>query len=474
MRHVAKRYGDFATTKTFTAWAEAVGAHDMLAHFRLAWVRIPGSVREVFISGDEGSFGHQLSSWRAPPASRFDAYLPWVAREFDRIYKPYGEVAKKLGLPAWPYASPGEHHPPSVAFVAGMVVDRSNVLVQRFRSIVDWAEAEHVDLNKYDWEAALAEADRWGKARAFEEMSQGRVVFAFDDGWTVQELRAKRELEDEGEVMQHCVGESFEDVEANHVQIYSLRDPARQPHATMEWVVDGGYVSQLRGKQNVIPKREYLERILVFRDAYPFHVPTVTKDESLSSGPLGWFQDELVGVFRRVAHGREVTTVGVYVDHKTGQWVARDVDELHLVINNVEQRCEEVVEYPDTSDLDEHEAKHVQRLFDERMRDCMLNALNELSVRRGGALAWGSPFGTHLTILFIPALAYAIWKQTDAVGKDGDGEEMDELVAWLHETGIRTVPQQGLEGRVVNPRRPARATALGASAQAAKARLLRW
>ena len=217
--------------------------------------------------------GEQKDGFTTAMHTRFDRYLPWAAREFGRLRDHYGS--------GWTHR------------------DWDDKLHTQFRAIVDWSEAERVDLNRYNLRDALDAAEAWGDARVGAGVPQGTVVYQFDDGWTVQELNEQDALDAEGAIMQHCLdtyesdrgeqqGRVWEydppvvmDTSGMPVKIYSLRDPQGQPHATMEfieqrdWHPGAPYVSQLKGKQNADPKYEYLSRMVEFRRARLAATPAV-------------------------------------------------------------------------------------------------------------------------------------------------------------------------------------------------------
>lgn len=276
MEHVAKQYGDYVTMATFGAWAEATGQHGLREHL----ARIFHDINEDSTRALQ-MLPRLAKDWNASMDTRFDRYLPWAAREFNRMFKPYKRIAKREGLPAFP---PGYDvasrtmvrlHPeldPYVRELGALATDTRD-LQNRFRAIVDWAEDEGIDLNKYDWFDAAAESERWAEQRKLEDIPQGRIVYRFGDGWTIQQLSRQEQLDAESNIMQHCLeeytgGDPVTSVDGRDVWIYSLRDPTGAPHATMEWDLEDSYVSQLRGKQNDVPKPDYLERIVGFRLEY--------------------------------------------------------------------------------------------------------------------------------------------------------------------------------------------------------------
>lgn len=119
--------------------------------------------------------------------------------------------------------------------------------------LAQWYEAKRPNLGGYNIQSALGEAKEW-----YEEsgpVPQGEVVVELSDGWTAQELTTKEQLDREGEVMQHCVGSYFNEVNNDKTTIYSLRDAQGRPHVTIE--VKNGHVEQVQGKQNEKPAAKY-------------------------------------------------------------------------------------------------------------------------------------------------------------------------------------------------------------------------
>lgn len=255
LRWVAERYPPKVLALVMVALAEATGDHgareaieDMfvggIRGLRLPFKRHPSPTTEDVLAYAEQRLV-------VAPHTRFDRHLPWLARELDRI---------RRDAPA----------------IVGMGLQEWHELLDRFRSVVDWAEAERVDLGKYLSPDALEAAEEWAdERRDVRAVPQGDVVHAWDDGWTVQRLGTREQLAVEGDVMQHCVAEYDVDEDGqtfepggDAVAVYSLRDPKGRPHATMEYNVERSldrYVAQLRGKQNAVPKPEYLRRMVEFR-----------------------------------------------------------------------------------------------------------------------------------------------------------------------------------------------------------------
>lgn len=73
------------------------------------------------------------------------------------------------------------------------------------------------------------------------------------------ERRLEKQLKYEGDSMGHCVGGYCPDVLRGRSRIFSLRDAKGEPHVTVE--VGSGLkpnIKQVKGKQNLAPKEEYL------------------------------------------------------------------------------------------------------------------------------------------------------------------------------------------------------------------------
>jgi len=279
LRYIAERYPAWVTLATIWSLSEATGEHNARADL------LGGFVPDQDLTPDG-----RLAPWMVEryedvlaflggaTSTRYDRHLPWLAREFGRLYKPVRKQLRRRGesggLPGgWDYQSltvgwipeelvGGEGHTALAALVGP-----TGKLARQFRSIVDWNEAKGDDLNRYTFTDASWEAEDWAEQRKRDEMPQGEVVYEWPDGWTVQQLTTEAQLEAEGDAMQHCVGGYDEDRIGLDYRIFSLRDPRGQPHATVEWEPDEDYVVELKGKQNSEPTPAYLHRLVEWRCA---------------------------------------------------------------------------------------------------------------------------------------------------------------------------------------------------------------
>lgn len=82
----------------------------------------------------------------------------------------------------------------------------------------------------------------------------------------------QKQLKYEGDTMGHCVGGYCDDVLSGTARIFSLRDAKGEPHVTIEVSPTevGDIIQQIKGKQNLPPKDEYLPFVRDFL-SNPYH-----------------------------------------------------------------------------------------------------------------------------------------------------------------------------------------------------------
>jgi hypothetical protein len=211
---------------------------------------------------------------RLPEHAPADFLISWVARELMKIGKSIVD-AQTRGATHRDY------------------YDAVHTLVDKAPAIAQWAKETRTDIGKVDLAAALEAISTYKFKESLVE--QGTVVYTYKDGWTVQDLRTKTALAQEGKQMQNCIGGYCEDVlQAQTSRIYSIRDPSGQPHVSMELSVPlrypssgtigvlevhqqpeefieskerlACYFTQILGKQNDMPIDEYRERAREFID----------------------------------------------------------------------------------------------------------------------------------------------------------------------------------------------------------------
>jgi hypothetical protein len=188
---------------------------------------------------------------RATPA---DPLFPWMATQLAR------EVKKTK--PPYDASNSGDYY----------------VHLDEFRSkgtmLAQWFVDTKPNLTKLDAADVLNEAYEWALEREEGEKAQkqqGEVVHTFKDGYTVQKLTTEKQLEAEGDVMQHCVGGYYDEVRRGKTEIYSIRDPKGRPHVTIEFDPKALRVKQVQGKQNAEPAPKYQPYVEEFTETLPKH-----------------------------------------------------------------------------------------------------------------------------------------------------------------------------------------------------------
>lgn len=171
--------------------------------------------------------------------TKLDPLLPWIAREVKkgRIHKyPGGEVG----------------HFYTKQPIEGAQGWQKNVIHGGdLAHLADWNQSNHasrqgVDLMQHTWPEIQGKVGEWDRYLEEQQekadqdaLTRGEVVHQWPDNWSIRKLGPEH-LEAEGDAMGHCVGGYgyADQVRNGETQIYSLRDPNHQPHATMELTTD--------------------------------------------------------------------------------------------------------------------------------------------------------------------------------------------------------------------------------------------
>ena len=186
--------------------------------------------QELDFEPDDGDevFGHFADKLSANTI--VDAYIPWLAKVVKR----------------------------------GLTRGEQDALKRRFRSVCVWAKETKTDLGKVGLADALENASshvtfagRKGKV----ESDANPVVYRFDDGFKIVQLKTNAALEREGKLLKHCVGTYCEKVRKGTSVIYSLRTPSNEPLVTLEYQPEAKRFMQMFGFENEKPEpseRPYL------------------------------------------------------------------------------------------------------------------------------------------------------------------------------------------------------------------------
>lgn len=139
----------------------------------------------------------------------------------------------------------------------------SCLLEEWVAQIAAWARHEKVELTKWSLTDVIGEVEGWNPPAP--KIDRGEVVYKFEDGWTIQRLVTAEHLRQEGDAMQHCVGQgnhcaySYLLLQPEKGSIFSLRDKNNAPHVTIE--TDPIGIVAMRGKQNAGPVSEYIRKL---------------------------------------------------------------------------------------------------------------------------------------------------------------------------------------------------------------------
>jgi len=173
-----------------------------------------------------------------------DSVFPWVARELSKLSKHTISAIEKSIKEDTSLLDDYEDY----------YADYSEALEQLRRStnlIAQWSKATRTDLMKL----SLAEVLEKSKGfRIKKKVEHGEFVYKFKNGWTVESLKGKRQLDCEAGFLSHCVYTYKDRVDSGQSVIYSLRDPDGVPYITMEWkpaeASGKGKFTQVFGKTN--------------------------------------------------------------------------------------------------------------------------------------------------------------------------------------------------------------------------------
>jgi hypothetical protein len=199
---------------------------------------------------------HQLIDWLTRRADseltqqlvRHESAVLWLAKEFNRALRRERQMGNEEYLHAQLHAT-------------GYMHRCLHDVTANLGELVDWVLGSRPDLMSLDACEALAASRAWHddlRARASEEaVVAGEPVFEWSDGWRIEELSTRKQLQAEGCALGHCVGGEYywQQVQAGETEIYSLRDPDGRPRLTIELAVDEGRndIVQVKGWGNRIP-----------------------------------------------------------------------------------------------------------------------------------------------------------------------------------------------------------------------------
>lgn len=157
----------------------------------------------------------------------------------------------------------------------GMISIRLSHIMDWFKWLEENNPRELKKLTKLTLDVAIDKSEEWveqlNKKVSDEEDAEGLVeIMKFKSGFRIVKLTTSSCLNREGKLMVHCVGSYAHQLERG-TEIYSLRDPQNNPHATIE-VKNQNEITQIKGKQNKPPINKYAKYIIDFINKSNFKV----------------------------------------------------------------------------------------------------------------------------------------------------------------------------------------------------------
>lgn len=157
----------------------------------------------------------------------------------------------------------------------GREVSKKSELIDRladFQFIIDWAKKEKPDIFSLSFNEAYKLSDEWhkniqttGKYKIFkDDKDDERIVYVTKDNKFFFMVLKPSELDIEGDIMRNCVGTYKHKLIREQSLIISMRDMKNQPHVTIEIDIKTSTVTQVRGKANQNPTKEYMKAITEF------------------------------------------------------------------------------------------------------------------------------------------------------------------------------------------------------------------
>ena len=113
-----------------------------------------------------------------------------------------------------------------------------------FGDVLDWLIASRPDISRAtSWHELVERSRAWHATFEIKKspggVRQGKIVMTFEDhpGWSIQQLTTRRQFDDEGDALGHCIGAAryYQKYKDGRGLYYSLRDPSGEPRLTWEF-----------------------------------------------------------------------------------------------------------------------------------------------------------------------------------------------------------------------------------------------
>lgn len=165
-------------------------------------------------------------------------------------------------------------------WIANQIKDNPNIKNREgdILMILDWKkEIQDVNLNDFTFDTALQEARKLHGIMFKENnnsLKNKNVVLDLGNYKWVQ-LLTQEDCQEEGNAMGHCVG-GHSGIWREKSYAFSLRDEFNRPHLTLEARRENGVIFEFKGRNNGVPKAEYLQCYIELARKFSTILGTIT------------------------------------------------------------------------------------------------------------------------------------------------------------------------------------------------------
>lgn len=144
-----------------------------------------------------------------------------------------------------------------------VVVSFPRYFTDKIKHAIDWFKSDDSPsrLDAVTVPEAIRQSGIWVKKLTKKKTDQEiaktgeQVIKTYPDGYSWKKLTSPEALNREGELMNHCVGSYWSQVQSERISIVSLRDSKNFPHCTIEH--SSSRVHQIKGNSNRPVAKEY-------------------------------------------------------------------------------------------------------------------------------------------------------------------------------------------------------------------------
>lgn len=163
----------------------------------------------------------------------------------------------------------------------------------------EWFQPLLSKLSRMSTQDVLSKMEEWhavlnADADIKEDINSLTVLYTYDNGYKVIELKTKKQLTREGTLLKHCCAAYYDEVKRGNNRILSLRDPDNNPLVTIR-INKNGYVVEMREFSNAmitVDKLELLKQFFIEQKLLVFINPRILYEEDEESDEESDEEDE--------------------------------------------------------------------------------------------------------------------------------------------------------------------------------------